>query len=125
MEELILDIISNFNNFSVINFNDETEIENINSENINIQLQHGNININRVVLNFNPLADMFITFDNTKINIYSRTSQKLPDNIVQGFINEIFNHINIENRILMSPRYDIPFRWDELILGEILNARHS
>ena len=119
MEEQILNIISQFNNnFRVINFNNEMEVEDINPNNINIQLRNGNINIDMVERNMQPLADILITFSDSTINIFSRISLKLSDRIVDNFIQIFFEQFNVIQRVSSDPRRDLPFRWDELSVGE-------
>lgn len=118
MEETILEIINNLQNFVIVDFSDETQIENISSNNINIQILPVNIGIDRLDIIFNPYANILITFDNERINIFSMLNSTVTNEIVDDFIDKFFENFNIMQRLCMSPRADIPFRWDELILGD-------
>ena len=42
----------------------------------------------------------------------------VTNEVVDSFINKFFENFNIVQRLFMPPRADIPFRWDELILGD-------
>lgn len=118
MEETILEIINKLQNFAIIDSSDEIQIENISSNDINIQILPVNIGLDRLDIIFNPNANILITFDNERINIFSMLNSTVTNEVVDSFINKFFENFNIVQRLFMPPRADIPFRWDELILGD-------
>ena len=67
MEETILEIIHNIQNFAIIDSSDEIQIENFSSNGINVQILPVNIGIDRLDIIFNPNANILITFD---INLF-------------------------------------------------------
>ena len=90
MEETILEIINKLQNFAIIDSSDEIQIENISSNDINIQILPVNIGVDRLDIIFNPNANILITFDNERINIFSMLNSTVTTEVVASFINKFF-----------------------------------
>ena len=93
MEQQIRDIISNLEGFELADFINEKE-ERPDSDAYFVQIRVQESNIWTSENNFDIRADIFLTYDDKNIDVYSRKTDNIPENDIMRLINALRDNLS-------------------------------